>query len=165
MHLFNMNRSARSDATELLDLLDKNAGVGLWDAILHDGDPMHELSKWTWSSEFRRLVGFTNQDEFPNIVGSWADRLHPDDVENTFDLFSAALSGEKQGYDAIYRLKVRDGSYKWFRATGGVAHNKDGVPLRACGSLVDINEAKCQEIAREERVVLLDTLAAKFDTL
>ena len=75
------NRSANArlahSNTEMLGLLDKHAGVGLWDAVLHNGDPMHARSTWRWSSEFRRLLGFGSAGEFPDVVGSWADRLHP----------------------------------------------------------------------------------------
>lgn len=162
MHLFRHSQQ-RSEATELLDLLNQYAGVGLWDAVLYDGDPMHEKSSWTWSSEFRRLCGFSSGNEFPDIVQSWSERLHPDDIEPTFALFSAALTGEQPRYDAVYRLKVKDGSYRWFRATGGVAHDANGKPVRACGTLVDINTAKLQEIAREERVVMLEELTKGFD--
>lgn len=152
-----------NDEKDLLDLLDKHAGVGFWDAVLHDGDPMNKKSQWTWSSEFRRLCGFSNSDDFPNIVQSWADRLHPDDVEPTFEQFSEALSGAKKGYDATYRLKVCDDTYRWFRATGGVMHDEKGVPLRACGSLVDIHEAKTAELVQKERVNLLNEYISSFD--
>lgn len=152
-----------TDKSNLLDLLDKYSGVGLWDAVLHDGDPMHEKSKWTWSSEFRRLCGFSTLDDFPNLVEAWSDRLHPEDVEPTFELFTDALSGEKKGYDATYRLKVFDGSYRWFRATGGVMHDENGIPLRACGSLVDIHEAKKAELFQVKRVNVLNEYIASFD--
>ena len=48
--------------------------------------------------------------------------------------------------------------------TGGVARNQDGVPSRACGSLVDIHEAKLDQDTREERVKHLDQLIEAFDT-
>ncbi|MDE1991162.1 MAG: chemotaxis protein [Rhizobiaceae bacterium] len=37
-------------------------------------------------------------------------------------------------------MKVRDGSYRWFRATGGCKHQPDGRTIRACGSLTDVHE-------------------------
>jgi hypothetical protein len=63
-------------------------------------------------------------------VQSWADRLHPDDVAATFAAFGATcVSGI--GYDVTYRLKTRDGSYRWFRATDGVALDERNRPRRA----------------------------------
>jgi hypothetical protein len=41
---------------EWLDTLGQYCGIGLWDAVLHEGDAMHPKARWTWSSEFRRLL-------------------------------------------------------------------------------------------------------------
>jgi PAS domain-containing protein/archaellum component FlaC len=153
-------------------LLDLHAGVGLWDAVLHDGDPMHPSSRWTWSDEFRRLLGFRHGDvhEFPDRVNSWSDRLHPDDVQPTFAAFLACLEDRtgRTPYDKIYRLKTRDGSYRWYRAVGGVSRDATGRPLRACGSLIDIDaerravEHQANAEAERRRAVsaIADTLSA-----
>ncbi|WP_245514892.1 methyl-accepting chemotaxis protein [Jiella endophytica] len=124
------------------DLLDDASGIGLWDAYLHEGDAAHSQSRWTWSAEFRRLVGFDTEASFPNLMTSWSDRLHPDDVEQVFAAFGRCVSDKsgKTGYDVRYRLKVKDGSYRWFRATGGARTQSDGRTILACGSLTDVHE-------------------------
>ena len=132
---------------ELQDILGRHAGVGLWDARLFNKDAFHKDSKWTWSEEFRRLMGFADERDFPNVVNSWSDKLHPDDAPPTFAAFGASLEPGAKGYDVTYRLKVKDGSYRWFRATGGAVH-KDGQ-VRCCGSLVDINAQKVVEIEQK----------------
>ncbi len=145
---------AERNELERAKLLDRHAGVGLWDAVFHNGDPMHAQSRWHWSPEFRRLAGFERDDTtgFPNVVNSWADRLHPDDAGRTFDAFMACLNDRsgRTGYDVDYRLKVKDGSYRWFRAIGGVARDNNGVALRACGSLIDIDAEKLSELRQVE---------------
>jgi len=150
---------------ELHTILGERAGVGLWDAILHEKDAMHPNSIWTWSSEFRRLIGFSNAEEFPNLVTSWSDRLHPEDAPGTFAAFGASLEPSSKGYDVSYRLKMRDGSYRWFRATGGAAHSNGRV--RCCGSLVDIHVQKMAEItqaqAAAEQARMVASLAGGID--
>ncbi len=138
------------DTVELMDILGRHAGVGLWDAKLHNRDAMAPESRWTWSAEFRRLMGFDNETDFPNVVQSWSDRLHPEDAPATFAAFGASLDPSSKGYDVTYRLKMKDGSYRWFRATGGAVH-KDGQ-VRCCGSLVDIHGQKTAEMD-QKRVV------------
>ncbi len=125
---------------ERSELLDEACGVGLWEAILFNGDPMHPQSRWTWSAEFRRLVGYRTQADFPNVVSSWADRLHPDDAAPTFAAFTQSLQDRAGGgrYNVMYRLKTADGSYRWFQAFGGSRHDADGT-IRVCGSLVDVH--------------------------
>jgi len=132
---------------ELQDILGRHAGVGLWDAQLINKDAFHKDSKWTWSAEFRRLMGFSDERDFPNLVNSWSDKLHPEDAPRVFAAFAASLEPGSQGYDVSYRLKVKDGSYRWFRATGGAVHKNGQV--RCCGSLVDIHAQKVVEVEQK----------------
>lgn len=104
-------RAETRERAEWLDVLDAHCGVGLWDAVLHEGEAMHPKARWTRSSEFRRLLGFSSVAEFPDLPQSWSDRLHPEDAGPTFAAFNAALAGVNGGaYDVTYRLRMRDGS-------------------------------------------------------
>ena len=140
---------------KLVQSWSSSAGVGLWDVELFNGDPMSPKSRWTWSAEFRRLLGFTSEEEFPDVVNSWTDRLHPEDKDRTFAVFGEALQGKTNNYDVTYRLRMRDDSSRWFRATGGVTRDANGKPVRACGSLMDIHESH----EREELLELWNTAA------
>lgn len=95
-----------------------------------------------WSDEFRRMVGFRDESDFPNTVESWSSRLHPEDVDGTLSSFTRCikdLSGNTP-YDVDYRMQVRDGSYKWFHASGNVVRNRSGHPEEIIGVFVDIDE-------------------------
>jgi methyl-accepting chemotaxis protein len=143
---------ALANLKERCSLLDEASGIGLWEAYMPKGDATHKDAKWTWSGEFRRLMGFSNDVEFPNVMESWSDRLHPDDVARTFEAFGNHLKDKTGGtrYKVEYRLKMRDGNYRWFRATGGCQYQPDGETVRACGSLNDIHEERIlQERAAE----------------
>jgi methyl-accepting chemotaxis protein len=159
--MFSFSRDAKSNAAkaEWLELLSQHAGVGLWDAILHEGDPAHALSRWTWTPEFRRLLGFTSEADFPDKLESWSDRLHPEDYDRVFAIFAASLTTGNQ-YDVNYRLKMRDGSYRWFRATGGVILDAQRKARRACGSLVDIHDAMQSQA---DQKAARDTVANTFE--
>ncbi len=164
-------REQMREVQERSDLLDNNCGVGLWEAVLHNGDAMHASSRWTWSPEFRRLIGYEAEAEYPNVVQSWSDRLHPDDVAPTFAAFTGHMADRtgRSRYDVTYRLKVRDGSYRWFRATGGCRYAADGTTVRACGSLTDIHQQKAAELqmaaAAEEDRIVIGALTAALDAL
>ncbi|MBN8875580.1 MAG: PAS domain-containing protein [Rhodospirillales bacterium] len=151
----NKRFAALRERAELLDILDGNCGVGLWDVVLHNGDPMHPQSHWTWSSEFRRLCGYQSRDEFPDVVQSWSDRLHPDDLKQALEVLGkACIAGGH--YEMKYRLRRKDGQYRWFHATGGIILDERRVARRACGSLVDVHDAQQAELNRRatsERLV------------
>ncbi|WP_025824517.1 methyl-accepting chemotaxis protein [Asaia astilbis] len=116
--------------------------MGLWEAVLCNGDATHPESRWTWSPEFRRLAGYESLAEFPNRMESWSDLLHPDDVAPTFAEFNKCILDKtgKTRLSASYRLRGKDSTYRWFRATGGCIHQADGKTIRACGSLTNIHE-------------------------
>ncbi|WP_454917833.1 methyl-accepting chemotaxis protein [Xanthobacter sediminis] len=155
----------KTKSDELITVLGNYCGVGLWDAVLVNEDALHPQSKWTWTNEFRRLLGFSGEHDFPNVVGSWADKLHPEDSGPTFAAFGNALkkTDKKSYYNVTYRLKMKDGSYRWFRATGGVVHDANGKAVRACGSLVDIHDNVLAEQASSRRVSLVEELTARFE--
>jgi methyl-accepting chemotaxis protein len=143
---------------EWLATLSNYSGVGLWDAVIHDGDETHAKSRWTWSSEFRRLCGYTSEADFPNLMTSWSNLLHPDDVALAFAAFRETVETGNP-YNVTYRLKVKSGSYRWFQATGGVVKDGRGKVRRASGSLVDIHESKMLELEQLQAVtVLLDLI-------
>ena len=155
-------KAARGDG--FLEVLGNNCGVGLWDAILVDEDAMHPKSQWTWTNEFRRLLGYRNENDFPNVCQSWSDKLHPEDAPRVFDAFNGALKKtSSRAYDVTYRLKMADGAYHWFRATGGVVHDAAGKAVRACGSLIDINDLTAASDAARHRADTLGSLTNTFD--
>ena len=129
---------------ERSELLDTASGVGLWQAVLHNEDAFDPKSAWTWSPEFRRLLGYSREADFPNVCQSWSDKLHSEDVAATLAAFGGHLK-DKSGtsrYDVTYRLMTKLGGYRWFRATGGCRHSADGRTIRACGSLSDVHDQK-----------------------
>ena len=127
-----------------LNLVVKGTKIGLWDMEVIKDDPVNPMNIFTWSDEFRHMLGFTDETDFPNLLGSWADRLHPDDKERVLDAFEKHMTDKtgKTPYDVEYRLMKKDGSYAYFRASGETIRAESGEPVRVAGALMDISEAK-----------------------
>ncbi len=152
-----------ADLRQRLSILDRHIGVGLWDAVIVGGDATSPASRWTWSPEFSRLLGFDNPNDFPNVMSSWSERLHPSDTPRVFAAFGEFVGDKsgRTGYNIDYRLKMRDGSYRWFNATGGCIRDSAGIPLRAAGSLSDIHTGKVlMEQQAEMRAAQAESLSA-----
>nr|WP_046173471.1 PAS domain-containing methyl-accepting chemotaxis protein [Domibacillus indicus] len=131
--------------------------VGLWDMTVVAGDPVNPDNAFVWSDEFRRMLGFRDEQDFPNVTSSWSSRIHPEDAGFSLQAFADHLhdhSGQTP-YDIHYRLLLKNGEYRWFRATGATVRDKNGMPLRVVGALVDIHEEKVK--AKEK-----EALAARF---
>ena len=135
---------------------------GLWDMAVVAGDPVNPKNAFWWSDQFRHLLGFETVAEFPDVLESWASKLHPDDAERTIKAFGAHI-GDRTGrtaYDVEYRLRCKDGAYRWFRARGQTKRSADGTPLRVVGALTDLTLQKHEEEnqrIQQENNVFLDT--------
>ena len=136
-----------AELEQRLYLLDEDCGVGLWDAVIVDGDPASPKSRWFWSMEFRRLLGFTTVDEFPDVLNAWMERVHPEDGPRVFGAFGDFLMDKtgKTEYDVQYRIRMKDGSYRWVAAVGGCLRDDEGNPIRTCGAVRDIHAQKLGE--------------------
>ena len=126
---------------------------GIWDLAVVAGDPVNPANAFWWSPELRRLLGFETEAEFPNVLKSWASRLHPDDADATLAAFIAHLS-DKSGmtpYDVEFRLRCKDETYRCFRARGQTRRAADGTPLHAVGALRNIDSEKAAAQAQRLR--------------
>ena len=123
---------------------------GLWDMEVIQGDPVNPKNPFWWSQQFRHLLGFKSIEEFPNVLDSWSSRLHPDDKQRSLEAFGAHLTDRsgKTPFDLEYRLKLKSGEYRWFRARGQTRRDDKGNPLRVVGALVDIHLQHEQEELR-----------------
>jgi PAS domain S-box-containing protein len=151
---------------ERFELVNEAASEGLWDMTVVAGDPVNMNNKFWWAPKFRSMLGFTDEHDFPNVLSSWANRLHPDDKERTLAAFAAHLNDRtgKTPYDIEYQLQRKDGSYGWYRARGATLRNSEGLPLRVAGSLADISERKQTELeiaAISERFELVNQAASE----
>jgi signal transduction histidine kinase/CheY-like chemotaxis protein len=128
-----------------MNLMMKATKIALWDVeVTNRDDPTNPENKIVWTEEFIRLLGFEDKSEFPDILSSWSDRLHPDDKEKIPEALGAHMfdkTGETP-FDVEYRLQKKDGSYGYFRASGETIRDGKGNPLRTAGALMDISEAK-----------------------
>lgn len=133
---------------------------GLWDMEVIAGDPVNPKNPFWWSPQFRRLLGFETVEEFPDVLDSWASRLHPDDKDRSLSAFGAHLNDRsgKTPFDIEYRLKMKSGEYRWFSARGQTRRDPAGLPLRVVGALVDVNLQHEQEMLRETEVKHQQTL-------
>lgn len=133
---------------------------GLWDMEVIAGDPVNPKNPFWWSPQFRRLLGFETLEEFPDVLDSWASRLHPDDKEQSLNAFGAHLNDRsgRTPFDIEYRLKMKRGEYRWFRARGQTRRDASGTPLRVVGALVDVHLLHEQEALRQAEAAHQQTL-------
>ncbi|MCL1831841.1 MAG: ATP-binding protein [Oscillospiraceae bacterium] len=127
-----------------LDLVAKAGKIALWDTEIVDEGRLNPDIPFTWSEEFRNMLGFTDESDFPNVFSSWSDRIHPDDKKQMFDMYAAHLDDRtgKTPYDTAVRAMCKNGEYRYYRAFGQALRDENGKPLQIAGALVDVHDAK-----------------------
>jgi len=127
-----------------LNLVVQATKIGLWEMIIVKDDPLSPENSFIWSDEFRHLLGFSNEIDFPNVVHSWSTRLHPEDKGETLDRFKEHLFDRtgQTPFDTEYRLLKKNGEYGYYRTSGESLRDKNGNALHVAGALMDITETK-----------------------
>ncbi|MBF8660762.1 PAS domain-containing protein [Pseudomonas putida] len=158
--------NARASETRF-DLVNRASSEGLWDMEVVAGDPVNPRNRFWWSPQFRRLLGFETVEEFPDVLDSWASRLHPEDKAYSLEAFQAHLNDRtgKTPFDIEYRLKMKSGEYRWFRARGQTKRDSYGAPLRVVGALVDVDLEHQQSAMRETEAAHQRTLKSNITKL
>ncbi len=131
--------AAHREAT--IRVMHEALGSGMWGMEFDDNGKMVSVE---WSPEFRRMIGYTDENDFPNKLESWSNLLHPDDRTAVLQEYNDTIndySGHKN-YDVEYRLKVKSGEWRWFHAIGRLLRRDNGVPLSYVGMFVDITDLK-----------------------
>lgn len=141
-----------TDRTNEYTLMFDSSNNGLWYMYVPKDKDIDGNTTFIWSDKFRKMLGFENEQDFPNVLCSWSDRLHPDHYDPTFAAFIKSLE-DKSGntpYNVIYQLKMKSGEYRWFRASGATKRDEHGNPVIIAGSLADIDDSVKNEESLED---------------
>jgi PAS domain S-box-containing protein len=106
-----------------------------------------------------RLLGYSLQEAEPTAVW-WKNQVHPDD-RTSLDKHGMELSTDSSNnrYATEYRIRHKDGHYRWVQDVGMVLRDSSGQVTRIVGSTTDITERKQLELERE--LLLQESQAAR----
>src|SRR6202049_1216763 len=89
------------------------------------------------------MMGYTN--EIANSIEGLASLCHSEDLVTVENLTKDYLQRRVPSFSVEYRLKCKDGSYKWVLSRGQAIWDPNGRPIRLAGSQADITERKLNE--------------------
>ncbi|MBE1554026.1 PAS domain-containing methyl-accepting chemotaxis protein [Sporosarcina limicola] len=143
-----------------IELLNKEARIGLWDMFIDSRDPVNPHNTFIWSNQFRSILGFEGVHDFPNTLDSWVVLLHPEDKDLAIKSFEQHMldKTDRTPYDVEHRLKNKNGEYRWHRAIALTVREADGTPIRVVGANIDIHKAKLERLA-------LDDVLTRFELI
>jgi PAS domain S-box-containing protein len=92
---------------------------------------------------------FTGQTEEMALGMGWLTAIHPDDAKMARDTFLEA-NARQAPFRVDYRLRRKDGEYRWAIDSASPRHDSTGQFLGYIGSVIDITERKKVEDAMRQ---------------
>lgn len=135
----------RVQVQELLSLSEQRYSLavegtmdGIWDWDLKQG-------KVYWSKRWMEMLGY-EEGLLDGAIETFYDLVHPDDLPTVKKAQDAHINGETDIYTCQFRLRTRDGEYRWFNTRGVAVRNELGQVVRLLGTNRDItNEIEANE--------------------
>jgi PAS domain S-box-containing protein len=95
---------------ERFELAIRGSQDGLW-----DWDP--RTGEIYYSPRWKSILGYEDH-EIGQRIEEWEQRIHPDDRDRVLAANQAHIDGATPHYECEYRLRHKDGTYRWILARG-----------------------------------------------
>jgi PAS domain S-box-containing protein len=113
-------------------------------------DEQFPVMAWTarpdmsYESLSRQWLAYTGYTEEQALGDGWSRGVHPEDLGRWLDACVRAFDA-REPFEIEYRLRRRDGEYRWMLDRGLPRHAPDGQFLGYAGVCIDIDERKRAE--------------------
>lgn len=160
-----MNQQISFDAYEMVQLYSTQLGV-----VFEKRNIMQRLREnimkyefgidaigaatWEWnlkentigfSKKWAELLGFQYEEMSP-YISDWKKRWHPTEVERNERLLSEYLAGKSDIYKVVYRMRAKNGQWKWIMTRGYLQRDEQGEPSIFLGFHLDMTESENQRM-------------------
>lgn len=133
--------AALRESQERYTLAVQGSRDGLWDWNVLTNEVYY-------APRFKAILGYQD-DEMENQFSAFESRLHPDDHDQVLAAISNHVDHQIP-YDVEYRLRTKQGDYRWIHARGQAIWDETGQVTRMAGSINDITERKQTEAHVQE---------------
>ena len=131
---------------------------GIWDWDAATGNRYY-------SERYRRIVGYDDEVEFAQGWRDWMEQVHPDDLPRVDKARILSIQNPSAAFNETFRLRCKNGDYRWVRSRAAAICDKSGVIIRVVGTLTDIHvEKQADEMVRQSDRQLRDS-EAKYKAL
>lgn len=114
------------------ELAVEGSNDGIWDWDLQTG-------AFFFSIKCKKSLGY-HKGEIEDTLEAWKALCHPEDLQRAVDKIEAYLISKEDVYESTYRIRCKDGQYRWILSHGKGVWDSHGNPIRLAGSHTDITE-------------------------
>ncbi len=128
-----------SESEERFSLVIDASEQGIWDWNLL-------TNVVYYSPQWKKQIGYEDP-ELENSFSTWEEHLHPEDYHRCQAAVKEYLTNPKDHFILEFRLRHKDGSYRWIHNKASCLKNEKNEPVRLFGSHTDITDRKSSEEA------------------
>lgn len=126
-----------AESEERFNLALQGTNDGIWDWNLRTGEIF-------FSERWKAMLGYTGE-EIKDDFSEFERLVHPDDLETVKEKLNAYLNREAKEYAVEFRMKHKEGTYRWILTRGKALFDENDEAYRLAGSHSDITEQKEKE--------------------
>jgi len=142
----------RAGYIEMIRSALQGGGTFVWEWDI-DSDGLSDID------EGLQQLGYDGQ-HIGRTQDDWNRLIHPDDLDANHDAYLRHVHGEVEHYEHAYRIRARDGQWRWYRERGRVVEwHDDGRPRRMLGTQTDITLQRQREHAASQAAARLELIA------
>ncbi|MEA2047931.1 MAG: EAL domain-containing protein [Campylobacterota bacterium] len=93
------------------------------------------------SPSWKEMLGYED-DELPNAVATWKNRVHPEDLKNVLYQLQESWKHQAAHFNNTHRLLHKDGRWIWVLGRSQVYYDAEGNKVRMVGTQTDITVEK-----------------------
>ncbi|WP_088189138.1 PAS domain S-box protein [Desulfosporosinus sp. FKA] len=139
------NEKKLKENHERLSLILDGARAGTWEVDLIEKTAHQD-------SRCKAIVGYN-----ANEVIDWHSLIHPEDVDRVDQAIKSLYTKKSDVYALEYRLRHKDGTYRWVYSTCSKIYDQQLRPIRYLGLILDITQRKkLEELISESEKRLKD---------
>jgi PAS domain S-box-containing protein len=94
----------------------------------------------------KQWLDFTGRKLEDELGFGWSHAVHPDDLGHCLETYKTSFD-KRKSFQMEYRLRRKDGEYRWILDCGTPRFSSDGAFLGFIGSSIDITDRKESEVA------------------
>ncbi len=138
IQIIRLNLRIRSNE-ERFKLAIEGTKDGLFDWNMRTNEMFH-------SKHFETMLGY-NGDELPQTIKAWEDYVHPDDLQSAKKMIHDYIESKgSKDYSAIFRMRTKEGAWKWIEGKGKVLFDSHDRAIRFVGFNTDITQKRENEL-------------------
>ena len=140
---------AESEQRLAMALAGTSDGIWDWDVL---------TGAVTVSPRMVEMLGYSPA-EWEQTYSTWAQHVHPDDLDGVEEVIRQHLDGETPTYAAKFRMRCKDARWVWILSRGRAQRDAAGVAIRMVGTHIDVTAQHEAERRDAFRADLADRLA------